>query len=117
MERALLLTITAAVAVAALASIGMTATKSTAGSTSAGVPLTVIGGSRAKGLAFFQLRGQSLKYSVVVYNLTPNTRHAVHIHGPAGVHAEGEEQGRRRPVPGSPLGRERRRSRPGARST
>jgi CHRD domain-containing protein len=84
-KRALLLALTAAVAVAALASIGMTATKSTAGSASAGVPLKVIGGSGAKGLAFFQLRGQTLKYNVVVYNLTPNTRHAVHIHGPAGA--------------------------------
>ena len=51
----------------------------------AGVPLTPIGGSGVRGLAYFQQNRLTLRYHVVVFGLPPSTAHAVHIHGPGGA--------------------------------
>src|SRR5919202_1070106 len=68
-----------AAVVAALAAVGTT------GATPTGVPLTPIGGSGVRGLAYFQQNRLTLRYHVVVFGLPPSTTHAAHIHGPRGA--------------------------------
>ena len=51
----------------------------------AGVPLSPLAGSQARGLAYFELKGQTLRYWVVVFGLDPGSEHAAHIHGPRGA--------------------------------
>ncbi len=50
-----------------------------------GVPLSPLAGSQARGLAYFELKGQTLRYWVVVFGLEPGSKHAAHIHGPGGA--------------------------------
>jgi hypothetical protein len=50
-----------------------------------GVPLSPLAGSQARGLAYFELKGQTLRYWVVVFGLEPGSEHAAHIHGPRGA--------------------------------
>ena len=85
MRKVALFAALAAVLVAALVPGGGAATSAAPRSVSVGVPLNAIGGSGARGLAYFQLRGQTLRYTVVVFGLEPDSRHAAHIHGPKGA--------------------------------
>jgi hypothetical protein len=52
--------------------------------TVAAVQLRPDGGSAARGAAYFTQRGARLSGWVVVWGLEPNSRHAVHFHGPNG---------------------------------
>lgn len=70
------------------AAVGVATTAGGAGapvSARAGVPLSPLSGGQARGLAYFELRGQALRYWVVVFGLEPGSEHAAHIHGPQGA--------------------------------
>jgi len=83
MRRSLVLAgVLAAVLAAAMATAAGGAAPSPA---RVGVPLSPLGGSQARGLAYFELKGQTLRYWVVVFGLEPGSEHAAHIHGPAGA--------------------------------
>ena len=77
----------AAVAVVFAATIGSGGATPTAvpRAVTAGVPLTAIGGSGVRGLAYFVQNRLRLKYQVVVFGLPPSSVHAAHIHGPRGA--------------------------------
>jgi hypothetical protein len=81
------LTVAAAVAALAVVAVGTSGAQSTAKPRliTVGVPLTSVNGSGARGLAYFQQRGLTLRYWVVVFGLEPNSTHAAHIHGPKGA--------------------------------
>jgi hypothetical protein len=85
MKKLVVLVVLAAAALAATSASGGPVATTKSRSLSIGVPLRSIGDSRARGLAWFQLRGQSIRYVVVVFNLPPNSQHAAHIHGPNGA--------------------------------
>jgi hypothetical protein len=84
MKRRVTLCAVIAVSAAAVATAGATST-AVPRTVTAGVPLTSIGGSGARGLAYFQQNRLTLRYYVVVFGLPPSTAHAAHIHGPAGA--------------------------------
>jgi hypothetical protein len=83
MKRLLVLAVLAAVGV--MASVGGAQSAAKSRSVSVGVPLTSINGSGVRGLAYFQQRGLTLRYWVVIFGLDPNSAHAAHIHGPKGA--------------------------------
>ncbi|MDQ3875939.1 MAG: CHRD domain-containing protein [Actinomycetota bacterium] len=85
MKRIVIVIVLAAAAVAAVGAVGGSAAAKAPRSRSVGVPLRSVGDGNARGLALFQLRGQLLRYTVVLANLPPNSRHAAHIHGPRGA--------------------------------
>ena len=80
-----LLVLTVLVAVGVIATVGGAQSASRPRSVNVGVPLSPINGSGVRGLAYFQQRGLTLRYWVVLFGLAPNSTHAAHIHGPKGA--------------------------------
>jgi CHRD domain len=85
MKRRIVLGVLVVLSAAAFASVGGASSTATPRSISVGVPLTSISASGARGLAYFQQRGLTLRYWVVVFGLEPDSSHAAHIHGPSGA--------------------------------
>jgi hypothetical protein len=50
--------------------------------TTATFELRPVAGSGARGVGYFEQRGERLSGWIVVWGLRPRTRHAVHFHGP-----------------------------------